>query len=162
LDNELAQLGGDERAREARVDYLRFQLDELDAAALQPSEDAAIEIERARLASVDQLQSAARTAEEHVYSGDDSARDRVATALRDLDKAKRTDPSLEAVTKQLGEIESMLDDAADQLRGYADKLEGDPERLAYLDDRLALIRRLVRKHGGSVDDVIDHALRLRT
>jgi DNA repair protein RecN (Recombination protein N) len=162
LDDELAQLGGDERAREARVDYLRFQLDELDAAALRPGEDATIEVERARLASVDQLQSAARTAEELVYSGDDSARDRVAAAMREVDKAQRTDPSLEPVAKQLVEIESTLDDVADQLRAYADKLEGDPERLAYLDDRLALIRRLARKHGGSVDDVIDKAARLRS
>jgi len=146
-DAELRALGGDERERAARVDYLRYQLDELDAAALSPDEDATLEVERARLASVDHLQGAARAAEDALYSADDSARDRVAAAVREVDRAVRLDPSLSALQRQLAEIETMLDDAADQLRSYADRLEGDPERLAHLDERLALIRRLTRKHG---------------
>ncbi|MDQ3301568.1 MAG: AAA family ATPase, partial [Myxococcota bacterium] len=161
-DDELAALGGDEREREARVDYLRYQLEELDGAALTSGEDAAIELERARLASVDHLQGAARAAEERLYGGDDSARDRVAAAARDVDRGRRVDPSLDVVARQLAEIETLIDDAADQLRTYADKLEGDPERLAYLDERLALIRRLTRKHGGTLDEVIAKAIELRT
>jgi DNA repair protein RecN (Recombination protein N) len=161
-DELLASLGGDEREREARVDYLRFQLEELDGAGLKPNEDAEIDIERARLASVDALQSAARTAEEVLYGGDDSARDRVAAASREIERALRTDPTLEPVSRQLSEIETLIDDAADQLRGYADKLEGDPERLAWLDERLALIRRLTRKHGGTLAEVVAKTAELRT
>jgi DNA repair protein RecN (Recombination protein N) len=160
-DDELAALGGDDRQREARVDYLRYQLEELEAAGLCPGEDAAIEIERVRLAAVDQLQAAARAAEDALYGGDDSARDRVASAAREVERASRTDPALQPVTRQLGEIETLIDDAADQLRNYADKLEGDPERLAWLDERLALIRRLTRKHAGTLDEVIGKAAELR-
>jgi DNA repair protein RecN (Recombination protein N) len=160
-DDALKALGGDEREREARVDYVRFQLDELDAAGLRSGEDAEIDIERARLASVDSLQSAARTAEEHLYGGDESARDRVAAAAREVERAVRTDPTLESISRQLTEIETLIDDAANQLRGYADKLEGDPERLAWLDERLALIRRLTRKHGGTLDEVVAKANELR-
>jgi DNA repair protein RecN (Recombination protein N) len=160
-DDELAALGGDERQRESRADYLRYQLEELDGAGLAPGEDAAIDVERARLASVDSLQAAARAAEDALYGGDDSARDRVAVASREVERAARTDPALEPVTRQLGEIETLIDDAADQLRGYADRLEGDPERLAWLDERLALIRRLMRKHSGSLDEVIARAAELR-
>ncbi len=159
---ELAVLGGDERAREARIDYLKFQLEELDGAALVPGEDAAIELERVRLASVDLLQGAARAAEEVLYGGDDSARDRVAAAAREVDRALKTDVTLEPVARQLGEIETLIDDAADQLRTYADKLEGDPERLAWADERIALIRRLTRKHAGTLDQVIAKATELRT
>jgi DNA repair protein RecN (Recombination protein N) len=160
-DELVAALGGDERAREARIDYVRFQLEELDGASLQSGEDQSIEIERARLASVDQLQGAARTAEELLYGGDDSARDRVAAAAREVERAVRTDPTLDVIARQLGEIETLIDDAADQLRSYGDRLEGDPERLAYLDERLALIRRLTRKHGATLDEVIAKAAELR-
>ncbi|HEU0032311.1 MAG TPA: DNA repair protein RecN [Kofleriaceae bacterium] len=162
FDDELAALGGDERAREARIDYLRFQLEELDGANLAPGEDAAIEVERARLASVDLLQGAARAAEELLYGADDSARDRVASAAREIERATRVDRTLEPVARQLGEIETLIDDVADQLRAYADRLEGDPERLAYLDERLALIRRLSRKHAASsLDDIIAKLAELR-
>ena len=160
-DDAVAALGGDEREREARFDYVRYQLEELDGAALQSGEDAALEIERSRLASVDQLQHAARGAEELLYGADDSARDRVAAAARELERATRVDPSLEPVTRQLSEIETLIDDTADRLRAYADRLEGDPERLAWVDDRIAMIRRLVRKHGGGLDDVIAKAAELR-
>jgi len=160
-DDAVQALGGDERAREARVDYLRFQLDELDGANLVAGEDARLELERARLASVDLLQSAARTAEERLYSGDDCARDHIAAAAREVERGSRTDPSLDVVRKQLTEIESLIDDTADQLRSYADKLEGDPERLAFVDERIALLRRLARKHGGGLDLVIAKAAELR-
>ena len=161
-DDAVTQLGGDGREREARVDYLRYQLEELDGAALVPGEDAAIELERVRLASVDLLQGAARAAEEMLYGGDDSARDRIAAAAREVERGRRTDPGLDVVAKQLGEIEMLIDDAAGQLRTYADKLEGDPERLAWIDERIALLRRLTRKHGGSIDEVIAKAAELRT
>ena len=159
--DELVALGGDERQREARVDYLTFQLEELDAAALQPGEDVALELERVRLASVDLLSSAARGAEEILYGGDDSARDRVAAASREVERALKTDVTLEPLARQLGEIETLIDDAADQLRTYADKLEGDPERLMWLDERIALVRRLTRKHAGTLDQVIAKAAELR-
>src|SRR5690242_17947368 len=76
-DEAVRALGGDEREREARLDYLRYQLEELDGAALRPGEDRELELERARLASVDQLQRAARSAEELLYGADEAARDRV-------------------------------------------------------------------------------------
>ncbi|HEY4243856.1 MAG TPA: DNA repair protein RecN [Kofleriaceae bacterium] len=158
---ELTALGGDEREREARVDYLRFQLEELEGAALKPGEDAALDLERARLAAVDTLQSAARTGEELLYGGDESARDRVAAAAREVERAQRTDPTLEPVTRQLAEIETLIDDAADQLRTYADKLEGDPERLGWLDERIALIRRLARKHGVGFEALVARTADLR-
>jgi DNA repair protein RecN (Recombination protein N) len=161
-EDTVRSLSSDEQAREARVDYLRFQLDELDAAQLGPGEDTELEIERSRLVSVDLLQSSARTAEQRLYSADDCARDQIAAAARELERGARADPALETVAKQLAEIESLIDDAADQLRSYADKLEGDPERLAWVDERLAIVRRIVRKHGGSIEAALAKAAELRT
>jgi DNA repair protein RecN (Recombination protein N) len=162
LDEERAALGGDERERAARVDFLRYQLEELEGARFEPGEDVAIEQERTRLASVEQLQHAARAACE-LLGGDDgnrapAARDQVAAAAREIERAVRNDPQLQPIAAQLAEVAAAIDDAADQLRCYADRLEGDPERLAYLDDRLALVRRLIRKHARQPGDGLEQVL----
>lgn len=162
MQRERDTLGGDERARAERVDYLRFQLEELEEAALEPGEDDALDAERARLESVDRLEGAARTADELCYSGDDSAVDRVAAALRDLDRVVAIDDRLSDPVRQLEEARALIEDATGALRRYADGLEGDPARLAWVDDRLALIKRLARKHGGSLADVIARVGELRS
>jgi len=158
IEEQLGELGGDEQARAARAEYLRFQVEELDGARLEPGEDERLELERARLAAVDQLQAGARLGEELLYAGTitrspdgsriPAASDRLAAAAREVDKIARIDPELEPCARQIGEARALVDDAASSLRHYADRLEGDPERLAWVDDRLALVRRLIRKHGG--------------
>jgi DNA repair protein RecN (Recombination protein N) len=161
IDARQEELGGDERARAARADFLRFQVDELDCARLAPGEDERLAAERARLAAVDQLQAGARVAHELLYGGDDSAVDRLAAAARELERIVRVDPSLEACARPIAEARALVEDAAAELGRYADRLEGDPERLAAVDDRLELIKRLVRKHGGRLDEVIARAAQLR-
>jgi DNA repair protein RecN (Recombination protein N) len=147
IQEQLGELGGDESARAARAEYLRFQVEELATARLQAGEDERLELERVRLAAVDQLQAGARLAEELLYAGEAAASDRLAAAAREVEKIARIDPELEVVARQIGEARVLVDDAAASLRHYADRLEGDPERLAWIDDRLALVRRLMRKHG---------------
>lgn len=154
VERAVAELMGDETAREARAEFLRFVVNEIDQAALQVGEDERLEVERARLGAVVQLQHGARAAEDCLYGCDGSARDRIAAAGRELDRIARFDPALEAVSKALSEVRTLVDDVASQLRHYADRLDHDPERLAEVEDRLALVKRLVRKHGGNVAEVL--------
>jgi DNA repair protein RecN (Recombination protein N) len=162
LDDELATLDGDDRTRAARLDIVRFQLDELDAIKVEPGEETRLDAERVRLAAVDQLGAGARAAEDALYGGDDSAVDRLGAAARELDKLVRLDGELAGCARSLGEARALVEDVAAQLRSYAERLDGDPERLAWVDDRLAAIKRLARKHArASTEELIAiaHALR---
>lgn len=162
VEQAMNELLGDETARDARAEFLRFVVNEVDQAALTAGEDAQLEVERGRLGAVVQLQHGARAAEDCLYGGDGSARDRIAAAGRELDRIARFDPSLEGVSRSLSEVRTLVDDVASQLRHYADRLDHDPERLAEVEDRLALIKRLVRKHGGSVAEVLVRVEAMRT
>src|SRR5204863_2460972 len=97
----------------------------------------------------------ARAAEDALYGSDDSAVDRLGAAARELDRLVRIDGELAGCARALGEARALVEDVAAQLRSYAGRLDGDPERLAWVDDRVATIKRLERKHGGaSCDELI--------
>jgi DNA repair protein RecN (Recombination protein N) len=153
----LEALGGDERTRAERTEYLRFQRDELEQAGLRSGEDAELEAERERLASADRLESGARLAEEHLYAGEDAAVDRLGAAARELERLVGIDPTLGEPLRQIAEARVLAEEAAAALRHYADGLDGDPGRLATVDDRLALLRRLERKHGCDLAQLVERA-----
>lgn len=160
-EQALAELQGDERDLQERLDYLRFQVQEIEAANVRVGEDEELEKERARLQAVDRLESAARHAERLVYADDGAAVDRLGEAARALQRLVDVDRDLEDVVRQLDEARVLAEDATALLRGYVDGLDNDPERLAQIDDRLALLRKLARKHGGSLARVVEHAGELR-
>ncbi len=163
IEGELAAGGA---ASAERADFLRFQLEEIDGAGLTAGEDEALARERTRLASLERLESGARAARELLYDGDDSAVERLDAAGRELDKLVALDDRLIDAARAVGEARVLVEDAAARVRAYADRLEGDrgglgEPRLEEIDDRLALIARLRRKHGRTVEEVLARAAALR-
>jgi DNA repair protein RecN (Recombination protein N) len=149
---------------EARLDYLRYQLEELDAAGLRAGEEQELAAEKARLAGAERLGRAAAAAALLLYDGDGSAADRIGAAEAELERIAAIDPDLASHSASLAEARAIVEDIAATLRGSAGNIEDDPERLAAIDDRLALIRRLARKHGageGAVAEVAARAEGLR-
>lgn len=160
-EEAIAELGGDARAIAERTDYLRFQVDELEEAGVQPGEDDELDRELTRLQAVEKLETGARRAEQLLYAGDDAAVDLLNTAANEVEQLARIDDDLAEIAKQIDEARLQAEDAAVSLRRYADTLDGDPARLAEAEERLALLKRLVRKHGGTLEDVIARASELR-
>ncbi len=150
LETERRSLGGDAAAQEARAEFARFQLDELERLAPGPGEEPALEAERRRLAAVERLRAAALESEA-LLGGDDAGVCTVAgRAARMLEDAARTDPNLGEAAASVVSAAAALDDALRSLRRYLDGLEADPERLSVLEERLDALRRLARKHGTDV------------
>lgn len=161
LRTEREELCGDERQRHERIDYLRFQLDELDDAALAPGEDEELAAERKRLAAVDKLEAAARGSEELLYSGDGAATDALGAAIQLLAPVAPLDEDLSTLLDQIAEAQALVENAGSDLRRYADALDGDPARLVEVDERLAVIKRLLRKHGTSLEQVLARQVELQ-
>ncbi|HZJ54381.1 MAG TPA: AAA family ATPase, partial [Myxococcaceae bacterium] len=149
LDAERQSLGGDAEP-EARAEFARFQLDELERLAPAPGEEPALEAERRRLAGVERLRAAALESEA-LLGGDDAGVSTVASrAARMLEDAARTDPDLSEAATSVVSAAAALDDAVRSLRRYLDGLDADPERLSVVEERLDALRRLARKHGTDV------------
>jgi DNA repair protein RecN (Recombination protein N) len=151
----------DERDRAARVDFLRFQLQELAAAALHAGEDVEIEAERLRLQRSAELSEAAATGEQELYSDESSVNDRLGRLRRQLEALTDVDERLRPLAAQIEEARLIVEDAAHSLRRYGDGVERDPDRLREVEERLDLIHGLKRKHGASVDEILDHEKAMR-
>ncbi len=158
---ERVALEADRDARTRREEEVRFQLGEIDTAEPRAGEVEALEAERQVLVSAERLRVAARTAEALVYSDEESGLARIGRAIRALHDVVGLDPRLEPMLASLRTASAEAEDAGRALGRYADILEGDPERLAAVDDRLAVLRGLCRKYGGTLDAVLAHADALR-
>jgi DNA repair protein RecN (Recombination protein N) len=161
LDAEREALGGDAGAQETRLDFARFQRDELERLAPGPGEDVALEAERRRLSAVERLRAAALESEALLAGDEGGAMSSVGRASSALLEAARIDPNLgpaaAAVSTALGE----LDEAGRALRRYLDGVDAEPERLACVEERLDALKRLARKHGTDVSGLVGRLEALR-
>ena len=149
----LAAFSADARARAEREDLLRFQLGELEAARPVPGEEQALAAERERLRGAEKFYGATAGGEETLYAGDGAVSERIAAVLRDLEPLAALDPALAPQVERLSEAAAAIDDVARDLGRYARGVRSDPARLAELEERLFLLSRLCRKHGGTVADL---------
>lgn len=137
---------------ERRIEMARYDLDELETAGIgDPAEGELLADERSRLRNSGRLASASAEALEQLHAIDGAALasvERHASTLRDL---ADVDPALDVVATGLEQAAGPLADAVHELQRYVDGLDADPQRLEAIEERLALLDRLERKHG--VDDV---------
>ncbi|MBF0339812.1 MAG: DNA repair protein RecN [Magnetococcales bacterium] len=149
-----------QQARDAqqRRAFLAHQLDEIDACGLRSGEWQELEQRRGRLAHAVRLGDAARVSMEmiggeHGESGESALR-LISYAAAELEDASRLDPAMIPLAEQLRSLHYELEDASDRIRHYADGLETDPEQLEELEERIALIRNLARKHRHAPDELL--------
>src|SRR5207248_785424 len=145
-DARLTQLG----LPAARASCLRYQLDELEKADPKAGEDEALAQERRVLAAAEKLRGGAEEAEALLRSGDAAAVVSSSRACKRLEELAGIDPSLASVAAAVRGAAAELDEAARTLSRYAGHAGGDPQRLEEIDERLEVLRRLARKHGGSL------------
>ncbi len=155
---ELARLEELAGARERELGLLEFELGEIEQLDLRADERDELAAERERLRHVEALRGGAFAAHE-LLAGEDGGLTRLAAAAAALEPVAGVDAALDPLGERLGAALLELQDVASELSGYADGLEGDPERVEAVEERLAAISRLERKHGGTVALVLEHAAR---
>ena len=164
LAAELAELRERDGSRERDLDLYRYELSEIEEVAPDPAEKAELASERERLRHAEGLRDAAAGAHAGIAGADEDgggAASALAQAESLLQGAAGVDGGLDSLSERLSALAVELGDVASGLRDYAEGLEADPERLAAVEERLDALDRLERKHGGSVESVLDHAKRCR-
>lgn len=161
LRAELEALRGSVRDRLHRIDFLRYQLSEIEAARLSVGEDEALELEFSRLKNASKLGAVTIKATQLVYDGESSAISRLSEAASALGKIAHVDPALTALTERLNEARFALEDVARDLSDFGDQIEANPARLDSVQERLEVIKHLKRKHGVDLNAVLAEAALMR-
>ena len=157
---ELAKLVLHDQELAHRADLLRFQIGEIGAAALQLDEEEELIGERLRLANAEQLRVLADEALRVLGDADGDAPaipDLLGVALRALEGLTRVDRTLEPQLRLAESLNYQVEELVGRVRDYYDQIERNPRRLQAVEERITLIRRLERKYGQTVRDVLTYA-----
>jgi DNA repair protein RecN (Recombination protein N) len=136
------------------VDLWSYQAKEIASANLVAGEDEKLETEKRVLANAEKLYAAALGAFDQLYEGGASAEAALRAAGKNLEELARYDEKFNDATQQIASARAIVGDVSATLRDYAERIDASPERLAEIEDRLALIDRLKRKYGKTVDEVM--------
>jgi DNA repair protein RecN (Recombination protein N) len=146
-------LEASEAQRLQRLDYVSFQVQELEEASPRVGEEALVRAERNRLAYAERLRTGLGSVVGTILNDDDAVSGRVGAARRVLRDLVKFDPTLEDFASRLESLGVELDDLGRSCERALEGLNADPEELDRLEARLSLLQRLAKKHGVGIDEL---------
>lgn len=154
-ERESEELERAEAERTARIDYLRSQVGEIEAAAPRAGEEEELEAEARLLVHGEERMRIAGDAYEAIEGADQALVSVLATLQRRLDRLAELDHAVADIAERLTGARLEIGDLARELAGYAEAVDHDPARLAATEERRELLFRLKRKHAaGTLGELI--------
>jgi DNA repair protein RecN (Recombination protein N) len=150
-----------EREKRARIDIAAFQLQEIERVAPLEHEDEKLGSERLVLANADRVSRLCHEAYARLYEGEHAALASLAAVWKRVGELADIDPRFAPYVEQREDVKPRLEDLAFFLRSYAADIDAAPERLQAVEDRLAVIERVKKKHGPTLPDVLARQAALR-
>jgi len=147
--------------RDARLELAAFQLAELDKLAIRPGEDAELTALKQVLSSAERVERLCEESYALLYDQDAAVLASLGSIWRRVGELASIDPAFQPYLDARDGIKSQLEDLALHLRRYADGIGASPERLQQVEDRLAQIERMKRKHGPELTQVLERHESLR-
>jgi DNA repair protein RecN (Recombination protein N) len=155
LRGELENVLAEQRQAEAQIDFIKFQISDIESAQLKEGEEERLEEERSVLANFEKLASAVKEANSLLYEDELACVERLSRASKVLKAVSAIDTKLEALQAELASAEIAVGEVGRSLGSYLDSLEFSPSRLDEIESRLSLIGRMKKKCGRSVSEILD-------
>ena len=156
LRREIDHLTMDESEKLRRMETLKYQIEEISKANLEPGEDEQLESRRKLLQNAEKLSNGMNDAVENLYGGDDSdgAASMLAAAERALAKISKFDDSIAALHEKVADLMYQVQDVAEEVRDAMDDLSYSAGELDQIEERLDIIHKLRRKYGATCEDIL--------
>lgn len=144
-----------------RADFLRFQVDEIEAAELRAGEEEALRAEEQRLSHSEELLELSASLAAAFGGDEESVRDRLGALRRDIERLTRIDPEEAALAELFDTAYYAVEEMVTRLEDYGTRIEHDPGRLEEVRQRQDLIFRLGAKYGPTAAEIIEAGRRAR-
>lgn len=161
LGNKLSMLLDQVEARDERIDYLKFQISEIEQAGLRPDEEEELNLEKNLLLTSEKRSHLVNTLAEDLYEQDDSVVEKLSRVKKSLEELITLDPQLKQYSDLINETLSTVDDIYRVISSYAEKIEFSQERLDLVIGRLETINRMKKKYGKSVEEIHGYLNRMK-
>ncbi len=142
-----------ERSREQR-ELWSYQLRELEELNMRPGEDEELSERQSVLSHTAEIKAGCYTAAQELEEGEEALGDRLAARLRELEKLAAWDRELAEPLERLREAQLQIQEAARALSAHSDRVEDDPAELAKVEERLGELDAMIRKYGGTLDNLL--------
>ena len=155
IRKQIAEIEEAARSREQRLDFLRFQLDEIEALSLKPGEEVELEQQVSRFRSSQKLIEFVNQSLDSLYSDEEAAMVRIHHVLQRGVELAMSDATLAARLQPLQQAKALVEDCIYELREYGRNLETQPEELDRLEERLSSLRKLQKKFGSQSEEILN-------
>lgn len=156
LQSQLENLKTASDMTENQLEFLKFQIDEIDSANIQSSsEDEELNNELEVLENAEKLKELTGSAYWAINGDDGSIMEALSKIKQNISKAASMDKNLEETEANLIDAIERLKDSAGELRDYSQNLDNDTERLNEIQERLFLLDKLKRKYGRTLEAVME-------
>lgn len=163
LQKELEIAKNSANATESQIDFLKFQIEEIENAAIEDiDEEDKLNEELKVLENAEKLKELTYGAYWALNGEDDSLSDAITQIKINISKAKKLDNSLENAENTIIEISELARELSSNLRDYSQSVTNNTERLDKIQERLFVLDKLKRKYGGTLEDVLKTYEKLST
>ena len=156
MRKQVLDIKKNQQEHKARIEMLEFQMAEIEAANLKAGEDVTLNQERDRLLNHKHIADTLTNAYSMLDNEEFSSLANVRSAMNDMESLEEFDPEYREISSSLSESYYVLEDITKRLESIIDDLDFDGNRLMQVESRLDLIHTIIRKYGGSVDDVLEY------
>ncbi|MBK7960313.1 MAG: DNA repair protein RecN [Bdellovibrionales bacterium] len=161
LKSQLDNLKANTKNSAQRLDYLTYQFEEISKLHLTAGEDLDLEIEVKKLKNASRLNQFVETAELALDSDDDSAINRLNAVLKKSLEVSSLDPRISEKVQSLEQAKVIIEDSLYDLRNYVEKIDSEPARLESLEARLSDFRKLQKKYGLGIDEILEAQTKMK-
>lgn len=154
LSKKIEDLKSQKSDQGRELDFIRFQIQEIEEINPQPEEESQLEKEKSQLSSADEILSLCEDVESAFYSSDSSVISKIGSVLQQMEEKKQTIDGSDQPLQWLRESKSLLEEAVYFFRELENKVDNDPSKLDETLQRLEDLTKLKRKYGAEISEIL--------